>query len=66
MGQRFRQLLTRLLDTAAFENVGHMREFEQLLQRSGRREQPDGPEREAPPAAVDVLPAAARKTDRDC
>lgn len=66
MEQRFRRLLTRLLDTVAFENVGHMREFEQLLQSSGRREQPDGPERGAPRVAVDGLPAASRKADRDC
>lgn len=36
MEQRFLQVLERLLDATAFENVGHMRDFEELLQRSHR------------------------------
>lgn len=36
MEPRFLQALERLLDATAFENVGHMRDFEELLQRSQR------------------------------
>lgn len=36
MEPRFLQALERLLDATAFDNVGHMRDFEELLQRSHR------------------------------
>jgi len=38
MAQKFLLALRRLLNATAFENVGHLRDFEELLQRGARRD----------------------------
>lgn len=49
MDQGWWKALQRILDATAFENVGHMRDFEALLERSPRPDAagPDGLEAKA-------------------
>jgi hypothetical protein len=49
MELRFLHALRRLFDATAFENVGHLRDFEALLDRSGVPR--DVPDEEAKAAA---------------
>ena len=48
--------LQRILDATAFENVGHMRDFETLLDRTAA---PAADAKEAPPAPPSRTKAAA-------
>jgi len=70
MEQRFLRALRRILDATAFENVGHLRDFEELLQRGDARDKPAGPAPAAPPADAQsgettTLFLASGKVDRD-
>lgn len=73
MEHRFLRALQRILDASAFENVGHLRDFEALLQRSDKRDAHESSAeavsaRETAgdaPGATKVVFLASRKVDRD-
>lgn len=73
MEQRFLRALRRILDATAFENVGHLRGFEELLQRGEARDARDRAADSVSTAQVGddarsetrTLFPSSRKVDRD-
>ena len=73
MEQPFLRVLRRILNATAFENVGHLRDFEELLQRGESRDARDktgAPLREdqcvdEKTVGTTTLSVASNKVDRD-
>ena len=53
MEQGFLHVVRRILDATAFENIDTLRDFEALLDRSGRRDASGGRDAKTPAAQAD-------------
>lgn len=67
MEQGFLRILRRILNATAFENVGHLRDFEELLQRGDRSAGSASAAQtgERAPGEEKTLFLASGKVDRD-